>query len=52
MAEMMQELIGKADNKRIDKIELQLYQFAYKETVEKLAFEIHNKASQDELTKL
>lgn len=37
MGEMMTELMNKADNRRIDKIEMQLYQFALKENVEKLA---------------
>ena len=52
MGEMMTELMNKADNRRIDKIEMQLYQFALKENVEKLALQIDAKAPRDELTKL
>ena len=52
MAEMLQELMSKAENKRVDKIEMQLYQFAYKESVEKLALQIDAKAPRAELTKL
>jgi hypothetical protein len=52
MGEMMTELMNKADNRRIDKIEMQLYTFALKENVEKLALQIDAKAPRDELTKL
>lgn len=52
MGEMMTELMNKADNRRIDKIEMQLYQFALKENVEKLALQIDAKAPRDELAKL
>jgi hypothetical protein len=52
MGEMMTELMNKADNRRIDKIEMQLYTFALKENVEKLAIQIDAKAPRDELTKL
>jgi hypothetical protein len=37
MVDMLSELSAKCDNKRVDKIEMQLYQFAQKEVVEKLA---------------
>ncbi len=52
MVDMLSELSAKCDNKRVDKIEMQLYQFAQKEVVEKLALQIDGKAAQDELTKL
>jgi hypothetical protein len=52
MGEMMTELMNKADNRRVEKIEMQLYQFALKENVEKLALQIDAKAPRDELNKL